>query len=555
MSHFSDSIEKQHPDIRVMSADSRVTSWHARGAATAAALAIGCALLGYEGDAAACGACFASSSESTIVNDHRMALSISKEHTILWDQISYSGNPQEFAYVIPARPGTRLEPSKETWFSSLDASTRPIIMSPQSRGGGFGGGGGGGGGYYPDGYDSQGNSQGSGGCCSSTTTASAFSGADRSSSTSDAGASYSAGKGAPETPREPVTIVDQAVVGPYETVTLRANEKGALQKWLVANGYDIPAIAGPIIESYVAEQFDFIALRLRPGKDVRAMEPIRIVSPGADPQLPLRLMQIGAGAKIGITLWVITEGRYHTSNFPDATVDFGKLIWDQSQARSNYQELSKAAMEAGDGRGFLTEYADHPSLEITGQGIQAGMLSNPGLADVYATTCVADPSQPPWQEKEAGAPDAQADASAPDASAPDAGDPDAGASDAGDAGPAGDGGPTVVPPPPPWTPKQCDDLDIALKGLHPKDVWITRLRANLPRTALAATLKLEPTAAQTRFDNVHYANSVGTFKPGPLRIAQIAPMGKHGTYALILGTAFVTWRLLRRKKKSGSAKR
>lgn len=341
-------------------------------------------------------------------------------------------------------------------------------------------------------------------------------------------------------------------------MTLRANEKGALQKWLVANGYDIPAIAGPIIESYVAEQFDFIALRLRPGKDVRAMEPIRIVSPGADPQLPLRLMQIGAGAKIGITLWVISEGRYHTSNFPDATVDFGKLIWDQNQARSNYQELSTAAMAAGDRRAVLTEYADHPSLTITGQGIQAGMLSNPGLADVYSTTCVVDPSQPPWQEKEAGAPDAQADASDPDAAGPDAGSTDGGGADAGDpsdASSAGDGGPAVVPPPPPWTPKQCDDLDVALKGLHSKDVWITRLRAKLPRTALAATLKLEPTAEQTRFDNVHYANSVGSFTPGAARIAQLGPMGKHGTYALILGTALVTWRLLRRRKKDGAAKR
>lgn len=131
------------------------------------------------------------------------------------------------------------------------------------------------------------------------------------STSSDAGAAFS-GNGSPEAKREPVTVVEEAVVGPYETVTLRANEPGALQKWLVANGYEIPEIAGPIIESYVAEQFDFIAPRLRPGKDVRSMEPIRIVSPGADPSLPLRLMQIGAGSSVGITLWVITEGRYHT---------------------------------------------------------------------------------------------------------------------------------------------------------------------------------------------------------------------------------------------------
>ncbi len=526
--------------------DRRVVGWHTRGTLIVAGLGLAAALVGYEGTARACGACFASSSESTVVSDHRMALSISKEHTILWDQISYSGNPKEFAYVIPARPGTRLEPSKEAFFSSLDASTRPIIMSPQ-----YAGGGGGGGGYYPggggssQGYDSAGNSKGSGGCCSSADVLSAYSSAAGSPS-SDAGAAYgSGGNSAPEAPREPVTIVDQAVVGPYETVTLRANEPGALQKWLVANGYEIPEIAGPIIETYVAEQFDFIALRLRPGKDVRAMEPIRIVSPGADPSLPLRLMQIGVGAKVGITLWVVTEGRYHTANFPDALVDFEKLVWDPTQTRSNYQELSQAAMAYGDGRGFLTEYADKPSLEVTGQGIRPGMISNPGLADVYAATCLVDPTQAPWQEKEAGAPgDASGDL--------DAGDLDGGLADGGDGGDPADagteGGVAVTPPPPPWTPKQCDDLDIALTGLHTNDVWVTRLRANLPRVALAATLKLEPTAKQEPFDNVHYAKKVGSFAPGPLRVAQIGLSAQHGTYALAFVTAVVVSRLLRRKK-------
>lgn len=524
-----------------------VMGWHTRGTVMVAALALGAALAGYEGTATACGACFASSSESTIVSDHRMALAISKEHTILWDQISYSGNPKEFAYVIPARPGTRLEPSKAAWFGSLDASTRPIIMSPQSVGGGGGYGGGGySSGQYGSGYDSAGNSKGSGGCCSTSSLTSSYdSAAGNGSSASDAGAYGSGGNSAPEAPREAVTVVDQAVVGPYETVTLRANEPGALQKWLVDNGYDIPAIAGPIIESYVAEQFDFIALRLRPGKDVRAMEPIRIVSPGADPSLPLRLMQIGVGAKVGITLWVISEGRYHTANFPDAVVDYTQLVWDQNQKRSNYQELSQAAMASGDGRGFLTEYADQPSLEVTGQTVRPGMTSNPGLADAYTTSCVNDPSQPTWQEKEAGAPlDASDDA--------DAGDPDAAAADdAGDpdAAVAGEGGVALPPPPPPWTPRQCDDLAVALTGLHQNDVWITRLRANLPRAALAATLKLEPTATQTRFDNVHYARKIGSFAPGPLRVAQVGPGAQHGTYALAAVTAFVVSRLLRRKKR------
>src|SRR5262249_32617228 len=40
------------------------------------------------------------------------------------------------------------------------------------------------------------------------------------------------------------------------------------------------------------------------------------------------------------------------------------------------------------------------------------------------------------------------------------------------------------------------DLAVALLGQHPKDVWVTRLEANLPRQALASDLVLAPAAQQ-----------------------------------------------------------
>jgi hypothetical protein len=57
------------------------------------------------GRAEACGGCFVQPSERTVVTDHRMALSISTTQTVLWDQIRYSGDPAEFAWVLPVRAG------------------------------------------------------------------------------------------------------------------------------------------------------------------------------------------------------------------------------------------------------------------------------------------------------------------------------------------------------------------------------------------------------------------------------------------------------------------
>ncbi|MDB4997024.1 MAG: hypothetical protein JWM74_4456, partial [Myxococcaceae bacterium] len=105
----------------------------------AASLAAACIAYGGvgENEARACGGCFSPPSERTVVTDHRMAFSISKQQTVLWDQIRYSGDPKEFSWVLPVHPGAEVELSNDEFFSALDASTQPVITAPfQSFGSG-----------------------------------------------------------------------------------------------------------------------------------------------------------------------------------------------------------------------------------------------------------------------------------------------------------------------------------------------------------------------------------------------------------------------------------
>jgi hypothetical protein len=490
------------------------------GIATALVLAMAT----HERSAEACGACYASLSESTVVNDHKMALSISPNQTILWDQISYSGSPKEFAYVVPVRPGARVEASRESWLSSLDASTRPILMAPPSlsQGGSYAG-------------DDDGP-----GC-----------GCGMMSSMSDMAAS-SAGGGSADAG---VQIVAREVVGPYEAVTLRSDDPEALQNWLTQNKFNIPDASKPIIAEFVEGKFDFIALRLRPGQGVREIQPIRIVSPGADLSLPLRMMQIGAASKLGITLWIIAEGRYRPKNFPEGVIDFEKLIWDTGQSRTNYQELSKAAMESANGRSFITEYADR--LDSTAsRSAGSGMTGNPALEDAYRSACYAElaakPVPPPDEEDpwwlDAGNGDGGRLPFSADAGA-DAGED--GGTDEADAGPttdpdagAGSGETSGVKRPA----KDCDDLEVALDGMVRRDaIWIARFRANLPYEALAETLVLEPHPEQVPITNIHTAKDVGTISAA--RIAASRTNRLQGTWATIAVTAFAVSRLAKRRKK------
>ncbi|MDP9001382.1 MAG: DUF2330 domain-containing protein, partial [Myxococcota bacterium] len=83
-----------------------------------------------EQPARACGGCFnirSAGTETSVVTDHRMAFSVSTQQTVLWDQIQYSGNPAEFAWVLPVRAGAVVQLSNDEWFAALDAMTRPVI--------------------------------------------------------------------------------------------------------------------------------------------------------------------------------------------------------------------------------------------------------------------------------------------------------------------------------------------------------------------------------------------------------------------------------------------
>jgi len=89
----------------------------------------------YSGRAGACGGCFApvvvSSSADTLVTGHRMAFAISASRTVLWDQIKFSGSPEEFGWVLPVRPKAYIEESTDAWFEALETVTKVQVASPQ----------------------------------------------------------------------------------------------------------------------------------------------------------------------------------------------------------------------------------------------------------------------------------------------------------------------------------------------------------------------------------------------------------------------------------------
>jgi hypothetical protein len=306
-----------------------------------------------ERDAQACGGCFAPPENPTVVTDHRMIFTISPAQSTLYDQIKYQGDPASFAWVLPyigdpTKGEIVVGISADIVFTALDQTTQTQLNPPPRN-------------------------------CPGPPSNCAF------------GASNSAGAGSSSGGSSGgVTVVKREVVGPYATVHLKATEANALQDWLAQNNFSIPPDVAPVITKYQQEGFNFLALKLQPGKGVQDMRPVRVTTKGANATLPLRMVAAGTGANVGVSLWVIAEGRYEPQNFGSFVVATEELVWDWTANKSNYSELRTTKTTAGGGRAWETEssiiYYRQQLEQIVKQGTYDGTGPYPQTDEERAAT-------------------------------------------------------------------------------------------------------------------------------------------------------------------------
>jgi hypothetical protein len=358
-------------------------------------------------DARACGGCFHGPTQNgDVITDHRMIFSVTPQQTTLYDEIEYQGSPAGFAWVLPIHGQVQVGLSSDAVFAALDSVTQTTIESPNPP------------------------------SCPSCSCG------EFGASAGDAGASGSSSGGGGG-----VNVISQSVVGPYETVQLQSTNPTALSDWLTANGFAIPAAVQPIIAAYVNEGFDFLALKLQPGQGVQAMRPVSVTTSGAGLTLPLRMVAAGTGATVGITLWVVAQGRYEAANFPNFTVDPSTLVWDFTAQTSNYTTVVQQKESAASFATWQTE----SSLDLSPYQVESTVLAGDATTDYEAIP----------------------------------------ASDAGDGG-AGE------------TADEVRQQDLAT--LFPDasaSVRITRMRADLAHAALANDLNLQASADQSELSNLY----------------------------------------------------
>lgn len=310
--------------------------------------------------AEACGGCFAppapTPERAQVVTDHRMVLALSQRQTTLWDQIRYTGAPEDFVWVLPVANAATLQIglADNAFVDALDTYTAPFITAElpecwrRFR-------------FTPRVPDSG-----------------AFIGC---------GASDSGGFGAmPGVESTRVGRDGEAVVGPYAVTVLSTDSPTGgmrLDAWLQQQGYQIPASTRSAIDHYVDLQFDFIILRLRPGVGVKQMQPVRITTRGYMPMLPLRMIAAGIGDKVGLSLTVISAGRVEAQSFANEVIDERRLSFDFRTNASNWRTEFQRMLGRRPGRTWVIESVQNiiPS-QLTYGGSSAPQMPPPQVFTV-----------------------------------------------------------------------------------------------------------------------------------------------------------------------------
>ncbi|HEY5922062.1 MAG TPA: DUF2330 domain-containing protein [Kofleriaceae bacterium] len=256
--------------------------------------------------------------------------------------IKYAGDPASFAWIVPVPEVPELAISPVSAFGLLDQLTTPDIsivndnICPISE--------------WRCEYRSE-------PYCGGLTGAS--------EDQSGGGASASdAGAGAPGD--NGVTVINEQVIGDYQTVTFRATEAALATQWLRDNGFIVNQTTSIYMESYVQANMVFVAAKLVPGAGVKAIKPLKMRYRAAYPMVPLILTAVAAEPHLTVTTFIYGDKPFRPMGHPVVTLNPERLARDAAN-RTNYPMVLARTIDEAGGDGFAIEYRGQPQVSNIGQ--------------------------------------------------------------------------------------------------------------------------------------------------------------------------------------------
>ena len=153
-------------------------------------------------------------------------------------------------------------------------------------------------------------------------------------------------------------------VGEYDILVLSARDSGGLLTWLNRNGYKMPAGAAPTVQSYLRQGMQFFVAKVNLGRQQssgsRFLRPIQVEYSSAKFMLPIRLGTVNAqGPQEMIVLALTERGRVETTNYRTVRLPTGTEIplFVKDEFGAFYKALFDRQVADADGRAVFLEYA------------------------------------------------------------------------------------------------------------------------------------------------------------------------------------------------------
>jgi MYXO-CTERM domain-containing protein len=157
-----------------------------------------------------------------------------------------------------------------------------------------------------------------------------------------------------------VNVEGSGSVGPFNWVVISVPEgtedpATVATDWLTTEGYDVPSTAPGLLAPYLEDGLFLLALQLTKGTDSGSIRPISLTYDASKPMIPVKLTAVAANDDMGVMTWLLGDSRAVPENYLSLELNEARINW--FNANSNYNQVVIEAADAGDGRGFVTEFA------------------------------------------------------------------------------------------------------------------------------------------------------------------------------------------------------
>ncbi len=128
-----------------------------------------------------------------------------------------------------------------------------------------------------------------------------------------------------------VKIEAKYEVGEYDILILSAKESSGLSRWLMDNGYKIPAKAKPILNSYIKRGLKFFVAKVNLKRHSKAgeafLKPLQIAFESRRFELPIRLGTVNSQGEQDLFVFALTKkGRVESVNYQTRKIPTDKNI-------------------------------------------------------------------------------------------------------------------------------------------------------------------------------------------------------------------------------------